>query len=168
MFTDQPRPPTPTDHPCLYIIRSAMFTLYTPSDQPCSYTSFMKDWHRMSCPQSASWRPHKTLRTLKAFVILCGPDAQKTTSTPSKEWSLPFFQLRMNSTAVKLAWLKTKGSLGLQEGGQARLQKRLYQSTHEQTQGAKKRKKIAAAAKKKARQEKEAEEGGPAYQPGMF
>lgn len=85
-----------------------------------------------------------------------------------KRVEFAFFQLRLNSTAVKLAWLKTKGSLGLQEGGQARLQKRLYQSTHEQTQGAKKRKKIAAAAKKKARQEKEAEEGGPAYQPGMF
>ncbi|GFO41235.1 hypothetical protein PoB_006774000 [Plakobranchus ocellatus] len=66
-----------------------------------------------------------------------------------------------------------KRSLGFQEGehdlrlGQARLSKRLHKSNQEK-QKAKKPKKVTAAAQEKTRQEKEAEEGGPAYQPGMF
>ncbi|KAK3802707.1 hypothetical protein RRG08_001969 [Elysia crispata] len=48
------------------------------------------------------------------------------------------------------------------------LKKRLFKSTLEEQQKIKKRKKITAADREKARQEKEAEEGGPAYQAGIF
>lgn len=50
----------------------------------------------------------------------------------------------------------------------ARQQKRVQKSISEATEKAKQRRKLRAAAKAKAHQEKEAEEGGPAYQPGMF
>lgn len=50
----------------------------------------------------------------------------------------------------------------------ARQQKRLQKSILEVTPKAKQRRKLCAAAKEKARWEKEAEQGGTAYQAGIF
>ncbi|GFS17895.1 hypothetical protein ElyMa_006834100 [Elysia marginata] len=67
-----------------------------------------------------------------------------------------------------------KNVLGFQVGedasrlGHARMQKRVERSILQQQQKQNRRRAKRAEAKEKARKEKEAEEGGPAYQAGMF
>ncbi|GFO12966.1 hypothetical protein PoB_003947100 [Plakobranchus ocellatus] len=88
------------------------------------------------------------------------------------EFALISAAAEQNRGATALSTIKT--TLGLEEGefgvrlGQARQKKRLSKSSFEQQQKAKKRKKVTALAREKARKEKETDEGGPAYQAGMF